>query len=248
MQHSQDELAEVTDISRRAAALQADAMVRQLELEVEELLCRESTLAELAQSDDHLHCVKVGEDLTRPRQDSRPARVVSNAQTETHLLPTFLPDVPHPLRSSARQRLVQGVGELRPGNGEHLQVAGCPAGEVPGGPVDHRRNRWDGKNKTRGLFPKMKRSSIIKCSSLLGCSFPGFPASPRAPSPLRSEPSECKHTHSTSSTLPVNRAQHALLFCGINPIQSCFSAGMRRVQEYAGTKRRFVHTSRTRDH
>ncbi|KAL6118348.1 uncharacterized protein ACO6RY_03164 [Pungitius sinensis] len=66
IQHSQAELAEVTDISRRAARLQADAMVRQLELELEELRRRESALAELGQSDDYVHCVKTFPALSSP--------------------------------------------------------------------------------------------------------------------------------------------------------------------------------------
>lgn len=52
-------------MSRRAAEHQADAMIRQLELEVKELRRRESALAELAQLDDPAHCIKVGEDLMR---------------------------------------------------------------------------------------------------------------------------------------------------------------------------------------
>ncbi|TMS02140.1 E3 ubiquitin-protein ligase TRIM39 [Larimichthys crocea] len=58
IERSQAELMEVMDRSRRAAEQQADAMIRQLELEVEELRRRESTIAELVQSDDHIHCVK----------------------------------------------------------------------------------------------------------------------------------------------------------------------------------------------
>ncbi|TKS93025.1 E3 ubiquitin-protein ligase TRIM39 [Collichthys lucidus] len=58
IERSQVELMEVMDRSRRAAEQQADAMIRQLELEVEELRRRESTIAELVQSDDHIHCVK----------------------------------------------------------------------------------------------------------------------------------------------------------------------------------------------
>ncbi|KAM8897266.1 E3 ubiquitin-protein ligase TRIM21 isoform 2-T3 [Spinachia spinachia] len=66
IQLSQAELAEVTDISQRAARLQADAMVRQLELEVEELRRRGGALAELAQSDDCVHCVKAFPALASP--------------------------------------------------------------------------------------------------------------------------------------------------------------------------------------
>lgn len=63
IERSQAELMEVMDRSRRAAEQQADAMIRQLELEVEELRRRESTIAELVQSDDHIHCVKVCKSL-----------------------------------------------------------------------------------------------------------------------------------------------------------------------------------------
>lgn len=65
IERSQAELIEVIEMSRRAAEHQADAMIRQLELEVKELRRRESALAELAQSDDYIHCIKVGEDLMR---------------------------------------------------------------------------------------------------------------------------------------------------------------------------------------
>lgn len=65
IERSQAELMEVMEMSRRAAEHQADAVIRQLELEVEELRRRESALAELVQSDDHIHCVKVGEDVMR---------------------------------------------------------------------------------------------------------------------------------------------------------------------------------------
>ncbi|XP_054457943.1 zinc-binding protein A33 [Anoplopoma fimbria] len=58
IEHSQTELMEVMDMSRRAAMLQADALIRQLELEVEELRSRESALVELGQSDDYMHCVQ----------------------------------------------------------------------------------------------------------------------------------------------------------------------------------------------
>lgn len=63
IERSQAELLEVMEMSRRAAEHQADVMIRQLELEVEELRRRESALTELAQSDDQVYCVKVGEDL-----------------------------------------------------------------------------------------------------------------------------------------------------------------------------------------
>lgn len=63
IERSQAELMEVMEMSRRAAEHQAKAMIRQLELEVEELQMRKSALAELSQSEDHTHCVKVGENL-----------------------------------------------------------------------------------------------------------------------------------------------------------------------------------------
>ncbi|XP_022616823.1 E3 ubiquitin-protein ligase TRIM39-like [Seriola dumerili] len=66
IERSQAELMEVMEMSRRAAEHQADAMIRQLELEVEELRRRGSALAELAQSDDHNHCVKTFPVLSSP--------------------------------------------------------------------------------------------------------------------------------------------------------------------------------------
>lgn len=63
IERSQAELIEVIEMSRRAAEHQADAMIRQLELEVKELRRRESALAELTQSEDYIHCIKVAEDL-----------------------------------------------------------------------------------------------------------------------------------------------------------------------------------------
>lgn len=59
IERSQAELMEVLEFSRRAAEHQADSLIRQLELEVEELRRRESELTKLAQSHDHIHCVKV---------------------------------------------------------------------------------------------------------------------------------------------------------------------------------------------
>ncbi|KAJ4948560.1 hypothetical protein JOQ06_020093 [Pogonophryne albipinna] len=66
VKRSQAELLEVMEMSRRAAAHQADAMIRQIELEVEELRRRESNLKELVQSEDHLHCVKTFPILSSP--------------------------------------------------------------------------------------------------------------------------------------------------------------------------------------
>ncbi|XP_028261832.1 E3 ubiquitin-protein ligase TRIM39 isoform X2 [Parambassis ranga] len=65
-ERSQVELMEVMEMSRRAAEHQADAMIRQLELEVAELRRRESALAELARSDDHIHCIKTFPHLSSP--------------------------------------------------------------------------------------------------------------------------------------------------------------------------------------
>ncbi|CAJ1085813.1 E3 ubiquitin-protein ligase TRIM39 [Xyrichtys novacula] len=58
IERSQAELMEVMEMSRRAAEHQAEVMIRQLELEVEELRRRETVLAELSQLDDALHGVK----------------------------------------------------------------------------------------------------------------------------------------------------------------------------------------------
>ncbi|KAG7497763.1 E3 ubiquitin-protein ligase TRIM39-like [Solea senegalensis] len=66
VERSQAELMEVMELSRRAAAHQADAMIRQLEQEVEELRRREKALAKLAQSDDHGHCVQTFPTLSSP--------------------------------------------------------------------------------------------------------------------------------------------------------------------------------------
>ncbi|XP_044038849.1 E3 ubiquitin-protein ligase TRIM39 isoform X2 [Siniperca chuatsi] len=66
IEHSQGELMEVMEMSRRAAKHQADAVIRQLELEVEELHRRENALAELAQSEDYIHCVKTFPILSSP--------------------------------------------------------------------------------------------------------------------------------------------------------------------------------------
>ncbi|KAM7366531.1 hypothetical protein PAMP_015966 [Pampus punctatissimus] len=66
IERSQAELLEVLEMNRKAAEHQADATIRQLELEVEELQRRESALVQLAQSDDHIHCVKTFPILPRP--------------------------------------------------------------------------------------------------------------------------------------------------------------------------------------
>ncbi|XP_073331667.1 zinc finger protein RFP [Pagrus major] len=66
IERSQAELMEVMEMSRRAAEHQADAMIRQLELEVKELRRREIALAELAESDDHIHGLKTFPILCSP--------------------------------------------------------------------------------------------------------------------------------------------------------------------------------------
>ncbi|XP_029311276.1 E3 ubiquitin-protein ligase TRIM39 [Cottoperca gobio] len=66
IERSQAELMEVMEMSRRAAEHQADAMIRQMEMEIEELRRRESALAELALSEDHMHCVKTFSTLSTP--------------------------------------------------------------------------------------------------------------------------------------------------------------------------------------
>ncbi|XP_026154727.1 probable E3 ubiquitin-protein ligase TRIML1 [Mastacembelus armatus] len=58
IERSQAELMDVMEMSKSAAEHQANAMIRQLELEVEELRMRETALSQLSQSDDHMHCVK----------------------------------------------------------------------------------------------------------------------------------------------------------------------------------------------
>ncbi|XP_074517984.1 E3 ubiquitin-protein ligase TRIM39 [Halichoeres trimaculatus] len=58
IERSQAELMEVMEMSRRAAERQADVMIRQLELEIDELRRRETSLIELSQLDDALHGIK----------------------------------------------------------------------------------------------------------------------------------------------------------------------------------------------
>ncbi|KAK2900072.1 hypothetical protein Q8A73_013201 [Channa argus] len=85
IERSQADLREVMEMSRRAAELQANAMIRQLELEVEELRRRESILTELAQSDDHIHCVKTFPILSSPptAKDWSEVSVTSDLGTRT---------------------------------------------------------------------------------------------------------------------------------------------------------------------
>ncbi|XP_014328147.1 E3 ubiquitin-protein ligase TRIM39-like [Xiphophorus maculatus] len=66
IERSQAELIEVMDNSRRSAENQANAMIHQLEREIEELESREAALTELAMSEDHIHCVKTFPSLSTP--------------------------------------------------------------------------------------------------------------------------------------------------------------------------------------
>lgn len=61
IERAQAELLEVVEMSRRAAEHQADALIRQLELEVKELRRKETALDELTQSEDSMQCVMVSE-------------------------------------------------------------------------------------------------------------------------------------------------------------------------------------------
>ncbi|KAM6909424.1 E3 ubiquitin-protein ligase TRIM39 [Xenentodon cancila] len=83
IEHYQAELMEVMEISRQTAERQADTMIQDLEREVEELQKRESALAELAQSDDHVHCVKMFSTLsnTPPSKDWSAVSVNSDLGT-----------------------------------------------------------------------------------------------------------------------------------------------------------------------
>lgn len=66
IERSQAELMEVMEMSRRGAQHQAEAMIRQLELEIAELQRRGSALAELNQSDDYMHCVQTFPVISSP--------------------------------------------------------------------------------------------------------------------------------------------------------------------------------------
>lgn len=59
IERSQAELMEAMEMSQKAAEHQADTMLKQLEVEIKALQGRENALCELAQSDDHIHCIKV---------------------------------------------------------------------------------------------------------------------------------------------------------------------------------------------
>ncbi|KAA8582727.1 hypothetical protein FQN60_006398, partial [Etheostoma spectabile] len=83
IQRSQAELMEVMEMSRRAAEHQADSMIRQLELEIEELGRRESALAQLAQSDDYMHCVKTFPNLSSPPKSKDWSEVSVNSDLGT---------------------------------------------------------------------------------------------------------------------------------------------------------------------
>lgn len=61
IERAQAELLEVVEMSRRAAGHQADALTRQLELEVKELCRKETVLDELTQSEDSMQCLMVSE-------------------------------------------------------------------------------------------------------------------------------------------------------------------------------------------
>ncbi|CAB1414992.1 unnamed protein product [Pleuronectes platessa] len=100
IERSQAQLMEVMEMSRRAAEHQADAMIRQLELEVQELRRRESALAALAQSDDPSHCVKTFHVLSTPP----PTRNWSGVSKKV-----FPPQLwsPVPVRTQPRMRRVQ---------------------------------------------------------------------------------------------------------------------------------------------
>ncbi|XP_037116203.1 E3 ubiquitin-protein ligase TRIM39 isoform X2 [Syngnathus acus] len=58
IERAQAELMQVMEANRRAAENQANTLIRQLELEVEELRKRESVLTQLSTTDDHLQGVK----------------------------------------------------------------------------------------------------------------------------------------------------------------------------------------------
>lgn len=58
---AQAELLEVVEMSRLAAEHQAEALIRQLELEVKELRRKETALDELTQSEDSMQCLMVSE-------------------------------------------------------------------------------------------------------------------------------------------------------------------------------------------
>ncbi|XP_061619968.1 E3 ubiquitin-protein ligase TRIM39 isoform X1 [Phyllopteryx taeniolatus] len=66
LERAQAELIDAMEANRRAVEIQADAMIRQLELEVEELRRRESVLAQLSASDDHLHGIKNSATISTP--------------------------------------------------------------------------------------------------------------------------------------------------------------------------------------
>ncbi|XP_041842675.1 E3 ubiquitin-protein ligase TRIM39 [Melanotaenia boesemani] len=93
IERSQADLIEVMDISRRAAEHQADSMIRQLEREVEELRGKQSALAELAQSDDHLHCVKTFPVLSKPSNAKDWSGVSLNTDLGTAAVYKSLADV-----------------------------------------------------------------------------------------------------------------------------------------------------------
>ncbi|XP_051920200.1 E3 ubiquitin-protein ligase TRIM7 isoform X2 [Hippocampus zosterae] len=66
LERAQAELMNVMQANRQTAANRADALIRQLELEVEQLRRRESVLAQLSTTDDHLQGVKNFATVTAP--------------------------------------------------------------------------------------------------------------------------------------------------------------------------------------
>ncbi|KAM3857525.1 E3 ubiquitin-protein ligase TRIM39 [Diretmus argenteus] len=85
IERSQAELMEVMEMSQMAAEHQANATVRQLELEVTELRRRGKALAELAESEDPVHCVKTFPALSTapPIRDWSGVSVNSDLGTKT---------------------------------------------------------------------------------------------------------------------------------------------------------------------
>ncbi|KAM9425378.1 E3 ubiquitin-protein ligase TRIM21 [Pholidichthys leucotaenia] len=82
IERSQAELMEVMEISQRAAELHANTMIRQLEKEIEELRKRESELAKLSQSGDHIQSLKTFQTLsTLPTKDWTKVSVNSDLGT-----------------------------------------------------------------------------------------------------------------------------------------------------------------------
>ncbi|CAL8326149.1 unnamed protein product [Lota lota] len=66
VERAQAEVMEAMEVKRRAAQHQAEAMLRQLEVEVSTLKSREQDLSQLSQSDDHIHCIQSFPALSSP--------------------------------------------------------------------------------------------------------------------------------------------------------------------------------------